>query len=101
MALRNRLRETREARLERPRHSLGGIVAFGCDRTAVLRVQCPGVYEVHLWINKEELLSEGASHLRQKGLSAIVTVPESGPVPAIVMPDPDALKQAIERERIR
>ena len=43
-----------------------------------MQVQCPGVYEVHLWLDKDEILSGGATHLRQKGLSAIVTVPESG-----------------------
>lgn len=81
-----------------PRSTAFDKASFGCARIAMARVQNPGVYEVQLMIDREEIWGGGGSGLDQKERRrATVAVGEIGDASVTVTVDADDLKKSIER----
>ena len=67
---------------------------IGADRTASVPVQNPGVYEAHVWLQKDGPTG-GIAALDQKGGTASVRVIENGTASVRITIDADAMKKAI------
>lgn len=72
---------------------------FDCHRTATIRVQNPGVYEVQLWFEEDRLDGSGGTGLDQREGRRLVTVPANEDVTVVLFPDPVDLARSLEADK--